>query len=79
MSDHGHLHELTREEVLVGTQRPVSRRIKMLCAAMAILGTIVFLCGALTGVDRAWQALHFNWLFLKDLWRSYPLRSSCCW
>jgi len=60
-------HIFTREEILAGTSRPIPRWITMLCAAMAIVGTITFLYGALVGADRVWQALHFNWLFFTTV------------
>lgn len=54
----------TREE-LVGliTNRPVNPALKLGALVLAALGTLLFIIGAVTGNDRAWLALHFNWLF----------------
>jgi hypothetical protein len=67
MSAHGDIHVFSRDEILAGTQKPVSKRIKLLCAALAVLGAAVFIVGAVTGVSRAWQALHINWLFFTSV------------
>ncbi len=67
MSAHGDVHVFTREEIIAGTQKPVAKSIKMLCWALALIGTVIFLFGAVTGVDRAWQALHVNWLFFTSV------------
>jgi hypothetical protein len=67
MSGHGDAHVFTREEILAGTQLPVARWLKMACAILAIVGTLTFIVGAFMGADRAWQALHFNWLFFSTV------------
>ena len=67
MSGHGEPHVFTREEILAGTQAPVSKGLKMVCAVLAIIGIVTFCAGAFMGVDRAWQALHFNWLFFTSV------------
>jgi hypothetical protein len=67
MSAHGHSHTPTREEILSGTAMPIPKSVHTLCAVMAVIGTVVFLYGAITGAPRAWQALHFNWLFFTTV------------
>jgi hypothetical protein len=67
MSGHDAVHEFTREEILAGTQTPISGTIKKLSALLAILGTLLFLFGAFTGNDRAWQALHVSWLYFTTI------------
>ncbi|HSU96751.1 MAG TPA: hypothetical protein VLI40_05940, partial [Gemmatimonadaceae bacterium] len=64
MSDHGP-HVFTRGEVIAGSQTPIASWVKMSCVILAIIGTVTFIFGAFVGADRAWQALHFNWLFFS--------------
>lgn len=61
------VHTPTREEVLTGTARPVSKKIRMLSAVLAVFGLIVFVVGAFIGQERVWHALHFNWLFFAGV------------
>lgn len=63
MSAH-QVHVPTREE-LVGliSNRPTSPTLKLASLVLAAVGAIAFIFGAVTGSDRAWLALHFNWLF----------------
>jgi hypothetical protein len=59
-----HYHYPTREEFvrrLSGKSIPAS--IKMACLVMAVIGLATFVFGAATGQERAWHALHFNWLY----------------
>jgi hypothetical protein len=67
MSEHGDGHVITREEVIAGTQTPTARWVRMSCAILAIVGTLAFIYGAIVGSDRAWQAVHFNWLFFTTV------------
>ena len=67
MSAHDEVRVFTREEIINGTQKPVARWLKMSCAVLAIVGSLAFIAGAFMGVDRAWQAVHFNWLFFTTL------------
>ena len=55
---------VTRDE-LVRTiaNKPANPTLKLASLVLGGLGTLVFLYGAVTGADRAWLALHFNWLF----------------
>lgn len=67
MSGHGDVHVFTREDIVEGTSRPIPVWVRGTCAALAAVGTLVFLFGAFVGADRAWQALHFNWLFFTSV------------
>ncbi|MDQ6738131.1 MAG: hypothetical protein M3Z30_10590 [Gemmatimonadota bacterium] len=67
MSGHADVHVFTREEILAGTSTPVARWLKLSCAILAILGTVTFVVGTFIGADRAWQALHYNWLFFSTV------------
>ncbi|GAC1655883.1 MAG: membrane protein [Gemmatimonadaceae bacterium] len=57
----------TRAEVYAISGRPVPKGIVTASAICAVVGTLVFMFGAFKGDDRAWQALHFNWLFLASI------------
>ncbi len=67
MSGHHDVHVFSRDEIIEGTQRPISKTIKTLCVALTLIGAAVFLFGAFTGVDRVWHALHTNWLFFASV------------
>ncbi len=63
-------HEVTlptREEILAGSDRPVSRRLTIACAVLAVVGGLVFIAGAIMGSDRVWRALLFNWLYFTTI------------
>ena len=63
-----HYHYPAREEFarrLPG--KPIPSQIKMVCAVLAAVGTALFAYGAFTGQERAWHALHFNWLFFTSV------------
>ncbi|MFN2398916.1 MAG: hypothetical protein ABR543_09810 [Gemmatimonadaceae bacterium] len=66
MTQH-HGPTFTRAEILDATSLPLPRSATLISAILAAVGGIVFLVGALTGESRAWQALHFNWLFFVTL------------
>jgi hypothetical protein len=64
------VHVPTREELIRATaNKPVSRTIKLGALALAVLGLVTFVVGALgaadtpSGANRAWMALMFNWLY----------------
>jgi hypothetical protein len=58
------VHVPTREELIRATaNKPVPSSLKLIAAVLAVLGTLVFIYGAVTGQDRAWLALQFNWTF----------------
>ena len=67
MSGHGDVHVFTREEILAGTSAPVAGWLRTTLALFAVIGTLTFIVGAFMGADRAWQALHFNWLFFSTV------------
>ncbi|HEU4565666.1 MAG TPA: hypothetical protein VFS05_13485 [Gemmatimonadaceae bacterium] len=67
MSNHHEPRALTREEIAAATARPIPRGLTLLSAALAIVGTLVFIIGAVTGEERAWHALLFNWLFFTTI------------
>lgn len=62
MSQHP-LAPASREQVLAATDRPLPAALTAASAVAALIGLIAFAIGAITGADRAWQALHVNWLF----------------
>lgn len=53
----------TREELTALITKPVAPRFKQVALLLAILGVVIFIVGAATGQERAWQAWHVNWLF----------------
>ncbi|HUF65469.1 MAG TPA: hypothetical protein VMM17_05780 [Gemmatimonadaceae bacterium] len=57
----------SREELIAGTSRPISRTVKLACLLLAAIGTVAFLIGAFTGSSRMWQALHVSWLHLTTI------------
>jgi hypothetical protein len=64
MSAHGQNHAPSREEVVALINRkPLPKNLKTVALLLAVIGFTVFIFGAATGVDRAWQAFHVNWLF----------------
>ncbi|MDQ6886239.1 MAG: hypothetical protein M3068_02985, partial [Gemmatimonadota bacterium] len=67
MTVHDDAHLPTRADIVDATAKPVSRSLTLLCAGMAALGAVAFAIGAFTGSDRAWQALHVNWLFFATI------------
>jgi hypothetical protein len=67
MSAHHDAHPLTREEIVSSTARPIGHGVKVASAIFAALGTLIFLFGAIQGENRAWQALHVNWLFFVSI------------
>ena len=67
MSAHHVTHVPTRAEILAATSRPIGKGVKILCAILAVIGTLVFVLGVLRGDHRAWQALLVNWLFFVSI------------
>ena len=53
----------SRQEIAALMTRPVAPRLKQVSLLLAILGVVIFIVGAATGQERAWQAWHVNWLF----------------
>jgi hypothetical protein len=60
-------HQPSREEILRATAAPIPVAIKRLCLALAALGTLVFIAGLFVDPDRAWRALHFNWMYFTTI------------
>lgn len=60
-------HMLSREEILVGTSRPLPARLRTTCTVLAIIGAAVFIIGLFVAPDRAWRSLLFNWLFFTSI------------
>ena len=67
MSAHHEGHHRSAQEIVAATDRPLPRSLMLASAALAALGALVFVIGAATGESRAWQALHFNWLFFASV------------
>ena len=57
------MHFPSRQEIAAMITKPVSPRLKQVSLLLAILGVVIFVIGAATGQERAWQAWHVNWLF----------------
>ncbi len=63
-----HYHYPTREEFarrLVGKTTPPI--LKTVSLGLAVVGIAIFLYGTLSGNDRAWHALMFNWSFFVSI------------
>ncbi|MEP6691442.1 MAG: hypothetical protein ABJD07_09810 [Gemmatimonadaceae bacterium] len=58
---------MSRDEIVRAMARPLPRSLSVFCAVLAAIGAVVFLVGALTGDNRAWQALHYNWMFFTTV------------
>ena len=57
----------TREAIVAATDRPIPGSLRIASLIAIAIGVVVFLFGAFTGNARAWQALHFNWLFFTSI------------
>ena len=66
MSTHD-AHAPSRDEVLVGIDRPTPPILKTIALALAGLGLIVFVIGLFVDPDRVWQALLVNWLYFTSI------------
>ena len=64
---HDHVHVPTREEILAGTSRPIPRSLRTLSIILGVVGLVVFIAGAVMGVQRVWQALLVNWLYFTTI------------
>jgi hypothetical protein len=67
MSSHHDAHALSRDEVLVGIDRPTPRILSTIALVLAAIGLIVFVVGLFVQPDRAWQALLVNWLYFTSI------------
>jgi hypothetical protein len=66
MSTHD-AHAPSREEVLVGIDRPTPPILKTIALVLAGVGLIVFVIGLFVNPDRVWQALLVNWLYFTSI------------
>lgn len=66
MSTHD-AHAPSRDEVLVGIDRPTPPILKTIALVLAGLGLIVFVIGLFVDPDRVWQALLVNWLYFTSI------------
>ncbi|MGK2962749.1 MAG: hypothetical protein ACSLFK_11460 [Gemmatimonadaceae bacterium] len=64
---HEHIHVPTREEVLAGTSKPIPGWLMTTSIVLGAIGAIVFVAGAIMGVNRVWQALLVNWLYFTTI------------
>ena len=60
-------HALSREEVLVGIDRPTPPLLKTISLVLAGIGLIVFIIGLFLQPDRTWQSLLVNWLYFTSI------------
>jgi hypothetical protein len=47
--------------------KPIPAIVTTVCLVLTVIGFGIFAYGAFTGEARAWQALHFNWLFFTTV------------
>jgi hypothetical protein len=60
-------HAPSREEVLVGIDRPSLPILKTIALVLAAIGLIVFVIGLFINPDRVWHALLVNWLYFTSI------------
>jgi hypothetical protein len=60
-------HAPSREEVLVGIDRPSLPILKTIALVLAAIGLIVFIVGLFLDPDRVWHALLVNWLYFTSV------------
>jgi hypothetical protein len=60
-------HAPSREEVLVGIDRPSLPILKTIALVLAAIGLIVFVVGLFVDPDRVWHALLVNWLYFTSI------------
>src|SRR6266480_7130788 len=66
MSTHD-AHAMSREEVLVGIDRPTLPLLKTISLVLAGIGLIVFIVGLFLQPDRTWQSLLVSWLYFTSI------------
>ena len=66
MSTHD-AHAPSREEVLVGIDRPTPPILRTIALVLAIIGLLVFVIGLFLDPDRVWHALLVNWLYFTSI------------
>ena len=63
-----HYHYPTRQEFAKRLQgKPIPGIFKTVSLVFALIGIATFLAGVFMGQERAWYALHFNWLFFATI------------
>jgi hypothetical protein len=60
-------HAPSREEVLVGIDRPSLPILKTISLVLGAIGLIVFIIGLFINPDRVWHALLVNWLYFTSI------------
>jgi hypothetical protein len=60
-------HAPSREEVLVGIDRPSLPILKTISLVLAAIGLIVFVVGLFINPDRVWHSLLVNWLYFTSI------------
>jgi len=60
-------HALSRDEVLVGIDRPTPPILRTISLVLAAIGLIVFIIGLFVQPDRAWQSVFVNWLYFASI------------
>jgi hypothetical protein len=60
-------HAPSREEVLVGIDRPSLPILKTIALVLAVIGLIVFVIGLFVNPDRVWHSLLVNWLYFTSI------------
>ncbi len=66
MSTHD-AHAPTREEVLVGIDRPTPPILRTIAMVFAGIGLLVFIIGLFVDPDRVWHSLLVNWLYFTSI------------
>ncbi|HJQ10459.1 MAG TPA: hypothetical protein VJ840_05440 [Gemmatimonadaceae bacterium] len=61
------VHAPSRDEVLVGIDRPTTPLLSTLSLVLAGIGLVVFIIGLFIQPDRVWQALFTNWLYFATI------------
>ncbi len=49
------------------TAKPVPKTLKTVSLVLALVGVATFVAGLFINADRAWQSLHFNWMFFATI------------
>ena len=60
-------HAPSREEVLVGIDRPTPPILKTISLVLAAIGLLVFVVGLFVNPDRVWQSLLVSWLYFTSI------------
>jgi hypothetical protein len=66
MSGHD-AHAPSREEVLVGIDRPTPPILRTIALVLAVIGVLVFVIGLFVDPDRVWHSLLVNWLYFTSI------------